>query len=398
MSTYDNPHNNKQELITEPWAIRSSVRIKLSTRRIIGFVMTVVPLVLIVVDFSILSWFLLGLIPIGSVMFYRSRRTLNKENWRASHPSYTSLNQHEVSYSQWDSRTQDIEENRFNKSRIERVYYGRHDVKDIHLYLEKDSEEVFALPVIHFIYDQNMKRRAHSVSFLYEKDAERWMELLSSMEVPLIFTSEITTDTMSEAEMLDKLLNDRGQQKFVFHRGVDDSFYNYLESVNDEFNQAYENGTLAPEEEEEFLRRVREHKEKERNSSALLSVGPGWFIFVLQWGAAYYMGLKAMQGEIDAEHWLTPSIVVMGLSMLFYLLVRRLLWPQILIYMIGSFINLMIASSVLEGLNSSEVAAEMYASLYSSVILCSVLLWIPYVLIYPFKLGKRERGIRYERD
>ncbi|MFS0872320.1 hypothetical protein [Paenibacillus xylanilyticus] len=390
MIEYDNSQNNVSELIERQRPIRASVKSKLTTNRAMGIAMVVVPLLLIVIYFSAATWFLLGLVPFGAVMFYRSMQALRMESWRDNHPAYTKMDQNEVSYVTWTPHSYTSEDNRFEISHIQHVYYGRHAVENMHFYMERTPETAIMLPVIHFVYDQNMKRRVHSVSFLDDKDAETWLERLTSLGVQLKFTAEPTSDRMSEVELLDKLLNDRDQKPFVFKGNVDGQFYTYLDRVDEEFSRAYEEGTLSKEEEEEFLQRVRAYQEKERNSSAFRNVGLGWFVFLLQWGVAYYLGLEAMQGKIDAEHWLTPSICIMGLSVLFFVLVKRLRWKQILIYGIGSFINLLVASMVLELLDHTEPAAELYVSLYSSVLLCSVLLWIPYVLIYPLKARKRE--------
>ncbi|PAF29909.1 hypothetical protein [Paenibacillus sp. 7516] len=390
MDTDDNSLNSFQGLIEKQRPMRPSVKSKLTTNRIVGIAMVVLPLVLMVLHFSAETWFLLGLVPFGAVLFYRSMTFLRMEARRESHPSYTKLDPKEVSYVSWNPRSDISEENRFDVSCIEHAYYGRHTVEHMHYYLEKTPETAIMPPVIHFIYDQNLKRRVHSVTFLDEKDAEKWMEFLSSLQVPLKFTAEPTSDQMTEVELLDKLLNDRDQKPFLYKRNVDRQFYNYLDTVDDEFHRAYEEGSLSKEEEEEFLQRVRAYQEKERNASAWMSVGPGWFVFLLQWGVAYYLGLEAEQGKIEAEHWLTPSIYIMGLSLLFFILVKRLRWKQILIYTIGSFINLMVASMVLELLDHTEPTAQMYVSLYGSVLLCSVLFWIPYVLIYPLKARKRD--------
>ena len=85
---------------------------------------------------------------------------------------------------------------------------------------------------------------------------------LSSLQVPLKFTAEPTSDQMTEVELLDKLLNDRDQKPFLYKRNVDRQFYSYLDRVDEEFHRAYEEGSLSKEEEEEFLQRVRAYQER----------------------------------------------------------------------------------------------------------------------------------------
>lgn len=389
MSMYTHSHDLVEKQRSMSPSYRKFRYVTLYAYMIIGALLVIAPVILLFVDLSILTWFFLGAIPFGGVLAYRSYHQLQLETWVENHLSQTQMHNNQIRYSQWNPHTKMNEENQLEWSQIQTVYYGKHMIDRLNAYVHKAPSGLHTMPVIHLVYQQNMKDRVHSVPFYEEQDAEAWIERLAPTG-KLKFTTIHTVGYVPEAELLRKLRMDRDQEAFSHTDQLSHQYDMFLERVEERM-EADEYDELTEEEEEELLALMRAEDEQERRDSSTRNVGLGWLVFVLQWGVAYFMGRAAESGSIESEQWLMPSIIIMLGCALFYTLVKRLLWKHMLFYAGGTLLNFLGTSILLGGSDETTVIGQMHLSLSGSAILCAVLVWIPYILIYPLRAGRDGR-------
>ncbi|HFL2538679.1 TPA: hypothetical protein ACG3G9_003843, partial [Clostridioides difficile] len=96
----------------------------------------------------------------------------------------TEMDSYQILYIRWNPDSHTPEEHRFERSAIQRVYYGRYLTKEAHFYQRAEFREpvrtIQFWPEIHILYQQGLEHRLCTVRFYEETEANAWLSQLAS--------------------------------------------------------------------------------------------------------------------------------------------------------------------------------------------------------------------------
>lgn len=99
-------------------------RLMMGIALLIALAMVAVPLYLIWEVGAGWSWFTMMFIPLGGWIFYAVLRRMRHLSWRNQHLNRTEMDSYQILYVRWNPDSYTPEEHRFERSAVQRVYYG----------------------------------------------------------------------------------------------------------------------------------------------------------------------------------------------------------------------------------------------------------------------------------
>ncbi|WP_052759457.1 hypothetical protein [Paenibacillus sp. DMB20] len=336
------------------------------------------------------GWMLLTLpaVPAGVWIFYKLFKNLAERIWLNRHLDQYMLYDDRVEFLLWNRETKEAIRGSVPVRDIKEMYYGRHLMLYSYAYREMKMTEsapmAELLPVLHLIYNEGLKDRLLAIPFIDIMEANRWLEVLAPRGIPLWLSSLLIHDPQDESAPA-MLREDMNRVPAEFDGNIEREFRPYMERKI----QEQEEREPTPEELEEEIRQ-REYIENERKRKAAFpNIGPfAWLTFLLQYGLGWWIFDKAASGDIETAGPIYPMSLMLVTSVIFFVLVKRMRWLQMLIFQGISFATLFILDLQLGSWNENDPLYDTGGSLLGSVFLYTAFIWIPYLIL---KFLRRRR-------
>jgi len=356
---------------------------------LIGLGLIVGPVMLLLRWPSVWTWLSLLAVPVGIIMFVKLLRSLRKQVWANTHLDRFALYEDCVEYELWDPATGESEQGSVSLTDVTEMYYGRYVLQYSYAYKKTKMMErspMFELmPVLYLIARSGMRERAIAVPFLDPMDANRWLEAMGQRNIPLYLTSLVIHD-FRDASVPQQLRSDEDLKAAQFDGNIERDFRPYMEElIEEEQQREYTEAEL--EELEHEMKRLEYEEELRKRKSAFRGVGKlAWLVFPVQFAIGYWLVRLSDNGSIDPNNY-AYSISLLGCgSILFFILVKWMRWPQILIFSLVSLFTFFFV-------DFSDVETDPTYIMSGSLIALSFMLLPLYGLVY---LGLRR--LRKNRD
>jgi len=356
---------------------------------LIGLGLIVGPVMLLLRWPSVWTWLSLLAVPVGIIMFVKLLRSLRKQVWANTHLDRFALYEDCVEYELWDPATGESEQGSVSLTDVTEMYYGRYVLQYSYAYKKTKMMErspMFELmPVLYLIARSGMRERAIAVPFLDPMDANRWLEAMGQRNIPLYLTSLVIHD-FRDASVPQQLRSDEDLKAAQFDGNIERDFRPYMEElIEEEQQREYTEAELKELEHE--MKRLEYEEELRKRKSAFRGVGKlAWLVFPVQFAIGYWLVRLSDNGSIDPNNY-AYSISLLGCgSILFFILVKWMRWPQILIFSLVSLFTFFFV-------DFSDVETDPTYIMSGSLIALSFMLLPLYGLVY---LGLRR--LRKNRD
>lgn len=365
-------------------------RLMMGIALLIALALVAVPLYLIWEVAAVWTWFTIVFIPLGGWIFYAVLHRMRHLSWRNQHLNRTEMDRYQILYIRWNPDSHTPEEHRFERSAIQRVYYGRYLTKEAHFYQRAEFREpvrtIQFWPEIHILYQQGLEHRLCTVRFYEETEANAWLSQLASQGVELRFTMYSTENLAPEAEVRAALEKDEHQEVVPWNIPVENNFEIYRQRVvEDLISHNHPSIRITEEKKQEKEKRSAARKQ----IKAFRSMGWAWLVFVLQWGIAFLLMELAKKGQLNPDTMFIPFMIWVGMGVLFAFLTKVFVWKHVLIYSAFTFLNAIIMSVSLYETEDISPGARMLDSLGSASLLGILFICVP-LLVYRFKVAAGE--------
>lgn len=359
---------------------------------VIGIMMAAGPLVLIALHPSPGAYFTLLTIPLGVYVFKKVLRPFRDRIWVNTHLSKYLLYEDRVEYTIWDPATKEKKEGVIFLSNITELYYGMHAFRYNYAYRETTWREPLQqfelLPVLYLVYSDHMRTQTLAIPFTNMTGANYWLQVVAREETPLWLTSSLLAGEHYVGDVPEGLLEDKYREAVRFDGNIDLVYRPYVAKVTEQ--QKEETVEESPSEEEH-----KSQKNEGKIRSVLSGIGPlAWLVFALQYAGGVWMVKLSVEGKVDPEGIWFPALLMGICGFLFFSLVKRMRWPQIIIYSVVSLISFAI-------IDSSDVETDptylATSSLLGMSVLSPILLGVIYLIIRSIRKF-REAEVHLEKS
>ncbi|GIO93069.1 hypothetical protein [Paenibacillus lactis] len=360
-----------------------------SIAMLLGLGLIVGPVVLLLLWPSVWTWLSLLAVPVGIIMFVKLLKSLRKQVWANTHLDRYALYEDRVDYELWDPATGESEQGSVRLTDVVEMYYGRYVLQYSYAYkktkMMERSPVVELMPVLYLIARSGMRERAIAIPFLDPMDANRWLEVMSGRNVPLYLTSLIIHD-FRDASVPQQLRSDEDLKAAEFDGNIERDFRPYMEQlIEEEEQREYTEAEL--EELEHGMKLLEYEEELRKRKSAFRGVGKlAWLVFPVQFAIGYWLVRLADNGSINPNNYAYSISLLGSFSILFFILVKWMRWPQIIIFSLASLASFFFV-------DFSDIETDPSYIMSGSLLALSFMLLPLYGLVY---LGIRR--LRKDRD
>lgn len=364
---------------------------KLTLGMLLGLAMAAGPLVLLTLWSSGWIWLTLLALPVGIFMFLKCFRSLKERIWHNRHTDHYAIYEDRIEYTIWDRETKEADQGSLAIRDIKEMYYGRHIQQPGYAYKKTsaaENEQTYdlsygLLPVLHMIHSNGGHDKLLTIPFVEMMDANPWLEVMAPRNIPLWLSSIVIFDPGDESAV-ELLMKDEDKAPTVFDGNIERQFGPYLDKqIEEEEDREPTDEELA--QMDEAIKRLEDEKKRK---STLGNVGLlAWLVFPLQYGLSRWIMNKAVHGDIDPEGMLYPMAMLAITSVLFFLLVKRMRWLQMIVFQVASLI-VMVVINMNATENENDPVYQITAGLGAGVILYTALIWISYFVIKFLRRGR----------
>ncbi|WP_054958067.1 hypothetical protein [Paenibacillus dakarensis] len=332
-------------------------------------------------------------LPFGLIIFIKSYRSLKERVWHNRHTNSYAMYEDRIEYIIWDRKTKEADQGSIEIRDIQEIYYGRHLQQYSYAYKKTTMTEkapMFELfPVLHLIHKKGLQQKVLTIPFIEFMGANRWLEALASYNIPLWLSSIVVSDSADES-LGDLLKGDEDKAPAVFDGNIEREFRPYSEElISRESERELTDEELA--ELEDQMKQLENAELEKKKKSALGNIGLlAWLVLPLQYGLSRWMMYEADRGTINPEGMLYPVLMVVLTSILFFLLVKRMRWLQMIIYQLASVV-VAVAVNIDSPEDETHPLYQITAGITVSIVFYSALIWITYFSIKYLRRGRDAR-------
>lgn len=357
---------------------------------LLGLAMVAGPFVLLTLWPSGWMWLTLLAVPVGLFVFVKCFLSLKERTWQNRHTDHYALYEDRIEYTIWNRETKEGEQGSLPIRDIKEMYYGRYIQQYSYAYKKTTTTENAPmhelLPVLHLIHNNGWQDKLLTISFAEMMDVNRWLEVLAPRNIPLWLSSLIIHDP-SEESAVQLLKEDEHRTQAEFDGNIERQFRPYFDKLIEEEEERDLNDEEIAEIDEQ-IKQLEYIEAEKKKKSALGNISLlAWLVFPLQYGLGRWIFSKAVNGEIDPEGFAYPMAMLLVTSIVFFLLVKRMRWLQMIVFQVCSLIA-MIFVDMESTDNENDPAYQITAGLLGSVILYAALIWIPYRIIKFLRRGR----------
>lgn len=353
---------------------------------LIGAGLMIGPLFLVVMFPSIGIYLTLLAIPLGVYIFRKVLSALQGRIWVNTHLSEYLLYDDRVEYTVWDPKVREKKEGVVPLSAVTELYYGMHVFHYNYTYrptkLNEPLQQLELLPMLYLVHHHQFQRQMLAIPFTNVVEANRWLEIVAKEEKPLWLTSVTSLHDYYVGDVPEELSGDIHLERARFDGNIDVAYRPYMAKITQQ--QAEEAAKQRPPEEQR--QRLKEEQKKRR---AFPGIGRlAWLVFPLQYAGGLLVVRLAAEGKINPEGLALPLLLIGVCGLLFFLLVKWMKWPQILIYAVVSLISFLFVDTSEVETDPSYVASSM---LLGISVFSPLLLSVIYVIVRSIR-SLREGG------
>lgn len=358
---------------------------------LLGIVLAVGPFVLLSLWPSGWMWLTLLAIPVGIIIFIKCFHSLKERIWHNRHVDHYALYEDRIEYTIWNHETKEAEQGSLPIRDIKEMYYGRHLQQYSYAYKKTSMTEnapmYELLPVLHLIHNNGWQDKLLTVPFVEMMDANRWLEVISPRGIPLWLSSVVIHDPGDESVGL--LRKDEYKAPAEFDGNIERQFRPYLDKqIADEEERDPTEEELAQIDAEikqlDYIEAERKKKSTFGNMGLL-----AWLVFPLQYGLGRWIFNEAVTGKIDPEGMLYPMTMITITSVVFFLLVKRMRWLQMIVFQVVSIISMAFIDLEFSE-NENDPAYQISSALIGAAMLNTALIWVLYLIIKFLRRGRDE--------
>ncbi|WDH80740.1 hypothetical protein [Paenibacillus urinalis] len=295
-------------------------------------------------------WSVISLIaiPAGIFFFIKLWNGLKQWIWRNNHLDHFQLHEDRLEFTLWDRDTKERSEGSLHFSEVTDLYYGRHVVSSNYIYKKHKKgeryENISLLPVLYFVYQNGSEEMAVALPFDDEREANRWLELLSTKHISLSLTSVVTVNFQQDP-VPEEMKADTHLTRAEFNGNIEWAFRDFIDRiVEEEETREPTEEELAELEDEEKWHEY--HLELERRKSSFSGMGKlAWIIFPIQYGVGVWYVDLAVNGSVKPDGMLIPFLLSTMFGILMFIMVKWMSWKQILLFHGISFFGFCFISS-----------------------------------------------------
>lgn len=375
---------------------------------LIGLAVAVGPFVLLLLWPSVWMAFTLLAVPLGLWMLIKIWRSLLTRIWDNRNRNQYLLYEDRIEYEQWDRETRKAASGRILLREIKDIYYGRYVLMDSHAYRPSKMMErvpkAELMPALYLIYSDGMKDRLLMVPFLGYVEANRWLEVLAPHGIPL-WLSDLVIHKPEDESLPDTLKGEELREAAVFDGNIERQFRPFLARKRRESEQAEHTaasplsdinrsdpGAPASNNTGQEAGKPVDAAPVRSKRNFLAGIGEwGWIVFLVQAGAVWWLYSQADGGSIDPGNIMYPFALFFLMSIVFFLVVKELRWPHMLVFWILSVVTALILEFEAGTMNENDPTYEMGANIMAVSLIYVLFIWVPY---FGMKWLRRAKGAR----
>lgn len=363
---------------------------------LIGLTLAIGPFILLYLWPSVGMAFTLLTVPLGLWMFMKIWRSLLARIWENRNRNQYLLYEDRIEYEQWNREAREADSGQILLREIKDIYYGRYVLLESHAYKpSKMTEQVpkaELLPALYIIYSDGIRDRLLMVPFLDYMEANRWLGALASHGIPLWLTYLVIHKPEDES-VPDALKEEETREAAEFNGNIERQFRPFIERKTRE-EQAAQAANPIPlltemnRSDPTDPASINNGQEAAKSPYAapvrpkrnfLACIGHwGWVVFLVQAAAMWWLYSQAAGGHIDPANVVYPFALLSLMSLLFFLVVKELRWPHMLVFWFLSMVTALLVELEAGSMNENDPTYEMGANLLAASLLYGLLIWIPF--------------------
>ena len=353
---------------------------------LLGIAMTAGPFVMLSLWPSGWMWPTLLAIPVGIIIFIKCFHNLKERIWHNRHVDHYALYEDRIEYTIWNREAKEAEQGSLPIQDIKEMYYGRHLQQYSYAYKKTSMTEnapmYELLPVLHLIHNNGWQDKLLTVPFVEMMGANRWLEFLSPRGIPLWLSSVVVHDPGDESAAA-FLREDENKAPAEFDGNIERQFRPYLDKQIERDPTEEELAQIDAE-----IKQLEYIEAENKKKSTFGNIGLlAWLVFPLQYGLGRWVFNEAVTGKIDPEGMAYPVVMILVTSVVFFLLVKRMRWLQMVVFQVVSIISMAFIDLEFSE-NEQDPAYQISSALIGAAMLNTVLIWVLYLIIKFLRRGR----------
>ncbi|NMO94509.1 DUF4229 domain-containing protein [Paenibacillus lemnae] len=354
---------------------------------VIGLALIIGPFILLSLWPSPWMWLTLLAIPVGLLMSFMLFRNLRQRIWLNRHNDRFAIYDDHVEYTVWDKETKESRQESVPIRDIKEMYYGRHVMMYSYAYKETKFRERAPMaelwPVLHLVYRGGAGDRLLTVPFGQPDEANQWLNVLFPKGIQM-WLSNIVIQNPDDPYAIDILREEENRVSAEFDGNVERQFRPYMDAQIEQERAQEHSRELTPEEEEildDEIRQIEEMEKTRREKAVFVNIGSlAWMVFLLQFGLGWWIIRLAAECSIELDSFVIPGLILLGISMLFFLLVKRLRWQHMLVFWGASFLTWLVLDIAAGSEEEGSVLYEAGGALMGTSMLAPLGIWLTFLL------------------